>query len=423
MNNKELAYPHAIRDIVSEYKYKSENLAHEIEQYEAAHKRLNHQCSVSGGAGQSFIHLPYLHESNGQKLLLASAWRALYLKLNLDRVFSSKDDERFQRSLENPPELTLENLKATFGDYYENPRYYILKGLADVFCSLDKFYKSHSNFGVGKKGLPKRIIVPNFVDGHYGRDKLIDVCKALLQVTGEAFLKNEERGLINDSSFNGKDFALDRLGLSIKIFGNGNAHVHFSPRALNTVNSALHEFYGEVLPDESGEKPDKKQESTEVSKDLQFYRTPVDVVDRIISGLYLSESDRVLEPSCGDGAILDGINKAGAMGYGIEYDTGRAYAAREKGHSVFIGNFLECEPEQTYDYVIMNPPFYGLHYLKHVNHAIKFLKPNGMLIAILPANAWYSHKKLDGRWQDLPVGSFRESGTNVNTGFITIRNR
>jgi 16S rRNA G1207 methylase RsmC len=70
----------------------------------------------------------------------------------------------------------------------------------------------------------------------------------------------------------------------------------------------------------------------------------------------------------------------------------------------------------------MNPPFAGQHYVKHVEHAMKFLRAGGILIAILPANAWYKHKKLKGRWTDLPMCSFRESGTNVNTGFITIRN-
>ena len=31
-------------------------------------------------------------------------------------------------------------------------------------------------------------------------------------------------------------------------------------------------------------------------------------------------------------------------------------------------------------------------------------------------------KALIRRWEDLPMGSFRESGTNINTGFLMIRN-
>jgi len=418
---KELAYPHAIRDIISEYKYKSEHLRAEMETFEAARERLNANSVISIAQGPQLARNLYMSHDIGQRQLLSSAWKALYIRLNLDRVFSATDQKHFEQSLESPPELTLENLKATFGDYYENPRFYILKGLAEVFCKLDKFYKSHTNFGVGVKGLPKRVILHNFLDGRWGKEALVDMCRAMLQVTGEPSLKDEERSVINDGSYQHQDFELERLGLSVKIFGNGNAHVHFSPRALNTVNLALHEFYGEVLADETGEKPDKKKASTDVSKDLQFYPTPRKVIDRILSSINIQNGDKVLEPSCGDGAILDALRENGVVCRGIEYDTGRAMQARAKGHPVLIANFLECEPAHHCDYVIMNPPFVGKHYIKHVEHAMKFLKAGGTLITILPASAWYQHKLLDGKWTDLPVASFKESGTNVNTGFLTIR--
>ena len=422
---KELAYPHAIRDIISEYKYKSEHLRAEMELFEAARERLNANSVISIAQGPQLARNLYMSHDIGQRQLLSSAWKALYIRLNLDRVFSATDQKHFEQSLESPPELTLENLKATFGDYYENPRYYILKGLAEVFCKLDKFYKSHTNFGVGVKGLPKRVILNNFLDGRWGKEALVDMCRAMLQVTGESALKDEEREQISKGSWSHQDFELERIGLNIKIFGNGNAHVHFSPRALNTVNLALHEFYGEVLADETGEKPDKKKASTDVSKDLQFYPTPRKVIDTILKSVNIQKGDKVLEPSCGDGAMLDAIadklNNDLEL-HGIEYDTGRAMQARAKGHAVQIANFLECEPDPRFDYVIMNPPFAGQHYVKHVEHAMKFLRAGGILIAILPANAWYKHKKIKGRWSDLPIGSFRESGTNVNTGYITIRN-
>lgn len=419
-STNELAYPHAIRDIISEYQYKSENLSKELKLFVDASNTLNSNCVITGGFGSQFARQQYLNESDGQRILLSSAWKALYVKLNLDRVFSSTDDRKFQQSLDNPPELTLDNLKLTFGDYYENPRHYILKGLVEVFCKLDKFYKSHSNFGVGVKGLPKRVILQNFLDGRYGREMLIDICRAMIQVTGETLLKDEERSLISDASYHHKDIELERLGLKIKVFGNGNAHCHFSPRALNTVNSALHEFYGDVLADEAGEKPDQKKTNTNVSKDLQFYRTPKAVIDRVLGSVNLNDNSRILEPSCGDGAILDALKKLGHNCSGIEYDQSRAQQARNKGHSVLTANFLDCEPDPKFDAIVVNPPFSGQHYIKHINHAMKFLKDGGLLLAILPASAWYKHKKLDGRWTDLPISSFRESGTNVNTGFLRI---
>ena len=421
--NKEIAYPHTIRDIVVEYLSKKERLAGEIKEFYTHLAVINNAaCVVGGYTSDTLVRDPYVYERNGQHLLLVSAWRALYVRLNLDQVFSAKDENLFEQSLLAPKELTLENLSAAFGDYWENPRYYILKGLAEVFCTLDKFYKSHTNFGIGAKGLPKRVILNGFAQtASRGSDRLVDMCRAMLQVTGEKALTNEERGLIRDKAFTGQDFELERLGLKVKVFANQNAHVHFNPRALKVVNDGLHEFYGTVLPDDSGERPSGKQASTEVSKDLQFYRTPKAVIERILSNERLSAGSLVLEPSCGDGAILDELAKRGMKAAGIEVDAGRAQQSRAKGHSVMIGNFLSVEPNPIYDAVVMNPPFVGKHYVKHVEHALKFLKDGGQLITILPASAWYEHKLLKGRWQDLPIASFRESGTNVSTGYLVIR--
>jgi hypothetical protein len=40
-----------------------------------------------------------------------------------------------------------------------------------------------------------------------------------------------------------------------------------------------------------------------------------------------------------------------------------------------------------------------------------------MNAVVLPATAHYDHG-VEGKWTDLPVSSFAESGTNVPTGFI-----
>lgn len=418
----QVAYPHTVRDIVQEYASKSETLLDSMSKFTQAEHDINNATKITAGfiAGQ-FVSGNYLSESTGRHLLLASAWQAIYTRLGLETVFSAEDKVKFAKSLENPPPLTLENLTATFGQYWENPRYFILKGLAEVFCKLDKFYKSHSNFGVGVKGLPKRVIISRFVSVHsYGVHALFDLCNAMMQVTGESLATEDERRTVWDASMNGNDFELPRIGVKCKVYSNGNIHVHFTPHALNVVNDALHEFYGTVLPDDSSESPKEKQTGTEVAKDLQFYKTPSDVVERVLAQVHLKAGVSVLEPSCGDGAFMDAIRATGADVFGIEYHAGRAQTARSKGHKVFTYNFLDVDPVEEYDYVIMNPPFYGRHYIKHVEHAYKFLKPGGRLVTILPATAHYEHNVLKGRWIDLPIASFRESGTNIGTGIMIL---
>jgi tRNA G10 N-methylase Trm11 len=142
----------------------------------------------------------------------------------------------------------------------------------------------------------------------------------------------------------------------------------------------------------------------------------------MIGEAYIKHGDMVLEPSCGCGRIMDAVKKQGAECIGFEIHAGRANEARQKGHNVIIGNFLESVPTGDFDKVIMNPPFYGKHYYKHIDHAMKFLKERGVLVAVLPITARYDHDLIKGGiWYDLPVGSFRESGTNVNTTILILR--
>ena len=74
----------------------------------------------------------------------------------------------------------------------------------------------------------------------------------------------------------------------------------------------------------------------------------------------------------------------------------------------------------------MNPPFANAEDIKHIRHALHMLKPGGRLVAIC-ANGPRQQEALrplvdesGGEWEDLPAGTFRESGTNVSTALITI---
>ncbi|MBT8410302.1 MAG: adenine methyltransferase, partial [Octadecabacter sp.] len=214
----------------------------------------------------------------------------------------------------------------------------------------------------------------------------------------------------------------DWWGGRLKVFANGNAHLLFDPDALDMVNKGLAEYYGEVLPD-APEENAKPQPGTDVARDLQFYRTPDRVADELVDRAGLRDGMSVLEPSCGDGAILKALSRFGRVrAVGYEIDPTRAATARLTGYGVVARNFLDVPPEPIFDRVLMNPPFYGRHYQKHVEHARRFLKPDGVLYAILPVTAATDHGFVDaGRrghdsWRDLPVGSFAESGTRINTG-------
>ncbi|NLS03595.1 DUF4942 domain-containing protein [Rhizobium sp. P32RR-XVIII] len=446
----QLVTQRTVLDLVDEYEEKNAAIEEAIASFEAAFSQLELAASVQGKyVAPVTRHRPHLSARDLRSNLLKSGWKAIYDRLQIDRIASAKDKKLFEQTMADPPELTFDNAKATFGDYLMRPRYHILRGLAEVFADLDPAYKSHSKVKIGVKGLPKRVILSYYGGfSSYGRDKLRDIVNALAAYQGKPLMEYAEFSAIetahrigDDAVLDGRSYTSERRhgapdvyetkdrGITIRKFSNGNAHLFFSPDGLLDINRALAEFYGEVLPD-AEEEGAKRQAGTAVSKDLQFYWSPQDVIERALeaAGIYKprdyngsAPAYRVLEPSCGDGRILDELRAYGCRPFGIEVHSGRAAEARAKGHSVLTGNFLDQPARPDFDFVVMNPPFYGRHYVKHVLHALKFLKPGGTLVSILPATAHYDHKELEGQWTDLPVGSFSEAGTNVPTGILKMR--
>jgi hypothetical protein len=449
-----IAPPTTVADIIEEYAAKDADIEQAIAGFERAYDCLGMSATVQGVFVESIGgSRPYLHAGSMRSNLLKSGWRAVYNRLQIDSIASAKDKKLFDQALASPPPLTLENTKATFGDYLVRPRFHILKGLAEAFVDLDPAYKSHSKVRIGVKGLPKRVILNGFGEytSDWGRKRFEDMASALAALRNQPAFEWKEWSAIDLANRAGEDAVLDGRaysrtdrygkeesfqtvdrGLTIRKFANGNAHVFFDKWALIDINKALAEFYGEVLPDAEPENV-KPSASTAVSKDLQFYWTPREVVDAALEyadvpnpahysgGRSSMPVKRVLEPSCGDGRILDAVRGNGHSAFGIEYHPGRAAEARAKGHAVLTANFLEHPATAEFDRVVMNPPFYGRHYIQHVRHAYKFLRPGGTLVSILPATARYDHAELQGDWRDLPVASFAEAGTNVPTTMLKMR--
>lgn len=451
-----LATPRTVLDLIEEYDAKVANADAVVASYDAACAAVESAGCVMGTYAEPVLRgRAYVHAGDMRKNLLKSGWKAIYNRLNIDMIASANDKRLFERTLADPPPLTAEIVRSTFSHYYANPRLHILRGLAEAFVDLDPAYKSHAKVKIGVKGLPKRVILHSVAGygsshGSYGRDRLRDIINALAAYQGKPLLDGFELAAIladgdalrvaseipdpsqpaYERKSNPKFVRIIGRDVWLKRYENGNGHLYFGPDALLDINRGLAEFYGEVLPDVDPADPERAP-STAVAKDLQFYWSPPKVIAAALelAGVHdLSNWShnppapiRVLEPSCGDGRILDAVRARRQNALGIEYHHGRAAQAKAKGHSVVTANFLECPPRAEFDAVVMNPPFYGRHYVKHVRHALKFLKPGGTLVSILPATAHYDHQELEGEWRDLPVGSFAEAGTNVPTGLLRMR--
>lgn len=432
MNSSEISLQRNLRDVVAEYDQKLAAVDSVVSAFKKAGDDLKSASIIGGVWGDVSINVGDACERTVKSSLLRSAWKHVYEGLNIARISTPSQKKKWEQDLASPAPFTLENIRATFGDYIRDPRANILRGLAEVFCRLDPAYKSHDKVKIGVNGLPKRIIVSISDYSNYTHDMLESVLNALAAMQGKplvayaeinALLKKEDALLKEweEKSYNDKTTTYPARGVSLRRFKNGNGHLFFEPDTLRDINLGLAEYYGEVLPDCTPDGEEDRPVCTAVSKDLQYYPTPLKVVQHVLDGLPSLAGERILEPSCGCGRFMDAIRDKGAFVYGVEYHAGRAELCRSRGHAVFTANFLETVPTGDFDRVIMNPPFYGKHYAKHVNHAHKFLRKGGTLTAILPATARYDHGLLDGRWDDLPVGSFSESGTNINTTILTMR--
>lgn len=459
-----IALPANAEAIIAEYEQKALEADAAIRAIREAHSAFGMATCVQGTFVESLLPQPHVSEVEIKHNLLKSGWRAIYNRLNISEVATAKDKQLFDRAMADPPPLTVDNARATFGDYLLNPRQHILRGLAEIFCALDPAYKSHSKVKIGVKGLPKRIIL------HYwnsfsssAENQFMDLVNALAAFQRKPQIGWAEMRMVKERAIRDGEFAMDGgymltasnglpygeneprqaidRGITVRAYQNGNAHIIFDKATLLDINRALAEYYGEVLPDAEPENSVKRA-SAEVSRDLQFYWTPPEAAQAAVgfADIY-NKADyshgeppdyKILEPSCGEGHLMAVIAALGWRALGIEVHPGRAARAKLAGHNVLMGNFLEQPPTADFNRIVMNPPFYGKHYAKHVRHAVRFLKPGGILVAILPATARYDHSELDdliqdkaymSQWRDLPVGSFSAAGTNVPTTMLRIARR
>lgn len=170
-----------------------------------------------------------------------------------------------------------------------------------------------------------------------------------------------------------------------------------------------------------------------------FFPTPAGLADALVARLDLRPGESLLEPSAGQGAIALAAKRACPSLHIVcmEILPANQKALIDLGFTVCHGgDFLAQVPHLDhvagFDAVAMNPPFGRRADVKHVTHALEFLRPGGRLAAIMSAGVSFRDDRLakdfralvdahEGAIEPNPPGSFRESGTMVNTVTVTMR--
>ncbi|WP_373420012.1 class I SAM-dependent methyltransferase [Raoultella planticola] len=135
------------------------------------------------------------------------------------------------------------------------------------------------------------------------------------------------------------------------------------------------------------------------------------------------DSDQILEPEAGTGAILRAIREAAPLARcdSVELNADLVRHLRDNfpGVSVWQGDFLAYRPENRYSKIIMNPPFHHAQDIRHIQRAVTLLAPGGVTVICLNGPRQQSIlKPLSDVWEPLPRGTF--TYTDVSTALLRI---
>jgi tRNA G37 N-methylase Trm5 len=132
----------------------------------------------------------------------------------------------------------------------------------------------------------------------------------------------------------------------------------------------------------------------------------------------VQDGSRVLEPSAGYGNLAKIARLLGAHVECVELNKKAASYLESKGFRCLNHDFLTLNPNVTYarkfDAVLMCPP---KNSIPHVDHAIRFLKPGGKLVALVRKDSENINKYIDN-FHPLPYDTFQIDGKHVESGLI-----
>lgn len=169
-------------------------------------------------------------------------------------------------------------------------------------------------------------------------------------------------------------------------------------------------------------------------QDFGVFLSPPPVANRVIELANLRAGLDVLEPNAGKGALA---SRALLLGCNVDcVELLKAHVdilCSTPYRQVVHADFLTLPQTPRYDRVVMNPPFGKQMDIKHVRHALGFLKPRGLLVSVMAASVAFRDNKLTQDFRDLlrqnkgdiealPEGAFKDSGTSVRSVIATIPN-
>ncbi len=172
-----------------------------------------------------------------------------------------------------------------------------------------------------------------------------------------------------------------------------------------------------------------------LKKEFQFFGTPDALADELVILANIQKEHTVLEPSAGQGAIIKAIQRhlPKSVDYCELMPINQTFLNKIPFTTMVCEDFLNIPFNCTnfYDRIIANPPFNKNQDIDHVRKMYEVLKIGGRLVSITSTH-WQSSSnkketefrnwldKVEAVIQEVPAGTFKESGTNIKTCILII---
>lgn len=175
-----------------------------------------------------------------------------------------------------------------------------------------------------------------------------------------------------------------------------------------------------------------------LKKEFQFFATPSHIADKLLVLSEINEYDLILEPSAGQGAIINAIQKKhknANVNYCELMDINRTFLSKIPNTTYITDNFLRVPTNKTFigifHKIIANPPFSENQDIDHVKAMWELLAVGGRIVSIMSKHWQFSQNKKESNFRNwlneinadiinLDAGEFKESGTNIPTCIVII---
>lgn len=145
----------------------------------------------------------------------------------------------------------------------------------------------------------------------------------------------------------------------------------------------------------------------------QFWPTEPDMAQELVAMAQITDEDRCLEPSAGQGGIAQFMPTDRTVC--VEISPLHAAVLKARGFTTHVADFLSWVPEHKFSVICMNPPFSDNRAISHVKQAASLLLRGGRLVSVLPASI-KGRLLMDGwehSYSEVRCNEFKGTGVSV----------